>query len=155
MSSPQRRPIRLAADVYRESGRIFSVTIGTSPRRDVFNDIAFGLEGVRLLGELSFHKGIRVFAYCLMPDHVHVLVESHAGCPLPSFVGAWKSRCYHEWRERGNRRSFWQRSFYDHALRTEEELRATALYILSNPVRKRLVEDFHDYPLCGSFVFDL
>jgi len=28
-----------------------------------------------------------------------------------------------------------------------------AMYVLGNPVREGLVEDFHDYPLCGSLEF--
>ncbi len=51
--------------------------------------------------------------------------------------------------------SFWQRSFFDHALRQDEDMKRAVLYILGNPVRKGLVQHFHDYPLCGSFVFDL
>jgi len=155
MHLPQRRRLRLTASVYREPGRIFSVTLGTSPRAEVFRDVAFGLDSINLLGDLSHDKGNRVFAYCLMPDHVHLLVESLADSPLDSFVGAWKSQCYREWTRRGNRPSFWQRSFYDHALRKDEDLHAAALYILFNPVLKGLVAEFHDYPLCGSFVFDL
>jgi hypothetical protein len=31
----------------------------------------------------------------------------------------------------------------------------TALYILNNPVRKALVDDFHGYPLCGSLEWEL
>jgi putative transposase len=155
MKLPQRRLIRLDAGVYREDGRIFSVTIGTVPRTDIFQDINLGLESIRLLDELRTRRGNRVFAYCLMPDHVHLLVEGGADSPLPSFIGAWKSECYQARRRRGNIGRFWQRSFYDHALREADDLRAAAFYILSNPVRKRLVDDFHDYPLCGSFVFDL
>ncbi len=49
----------------------------------------------------------------------------------------------------------WQRSFFDHALRREEDLRKAAEYVLNNPVRDGLVEDRRDYPLCGSFEFDL
>ncbi len=52
-------------------------------------------------------------------------------------------------------RPFWQRSFYDHALRTDEDLVHTARYVLANPVRAGLVHDFRDYPLCGSLEFDL
>jgi len=31
----------------------------------------------------------------------------------------------------------------------------TARYIIQNPVRAGLVADLHDYPLCGSFEFEL
>jgi hypothetical protein len=42
-----------------------------------------------------------------------------------------------------------QRSFYDHLIRKEEDLRQIAEYILNNPVRKGLVQRCEDYPYCG------
>ena len=155
MTEHRRKTIRLDPCVYREPGRVFSVTIGTSPRSDVFGDVEFGRACVDLLRTLSVERGNRVFAYCLMPDHVHLLVGTGPRAPLPDFVAAWKSGCYRERRRRGDASPFWQRSFLDHALREAEDLRTAALYILGNPVRRGLVDDFHDYPLCGSFEFEV
>ena len=155
MTYPERRAIRLKQPVYREPGRAFSVTIGTAPRRAVFVDIAFGLECVHLLRETCAKATAQGYAYCLMPDHVHLLIGVGNRMDLTRIVGAWKSLCYQTRRRRGHERRFWQRSFYDHALRDDEDLRIAARYILENPVRAELVADFHDYPLSGSFVFDL
>jgi hypothetical protein len=41
--------------------------------------------------------------------------------------------------------SLWARSFYDRAIRDEEDLRKMCEYILGNPVRAGLVEDADDY----------
>jgi putative transposase len=90
-----------------------------------------------------------------MPDHVHLLVGVPRGSSLPAVVGAWKSRCYRAWRESGSPITFWQRSYFDHALREEESLNTVANYILNNPVRAGIVERFEDYKLCGSLEFDL
>ena len=90
-----------------------------------------------------------------MPDHVHLLVSVPATRPLSKLVGEWKSRCYQIRRKHGNLKSFWQRSYFDHGIRASEDLRTVAEYILQNPVRAGLVSDHHDYPLCGSFEFDL
>ena len=86
-----------------------------------------------------------------MPDHVHLLPQI-GEMPLPTFVQAWKSRCYRLRRAGGTAGRFWQRSFYDHALRSEEDLRRAAEYILANPFRKGLVGDGGTYPLAGSMV---
>jgi len=40
----------------------------------------------------------------------------------------------------------WQEGFHDHALRREEDLQATARYIIGNPVRAGLVPSVRDYP---------
>jgi REP element-mobilizing transposase RayT len=89
-----------------------------------------------------------------MPDHAHLLVGVTELLPLPKLVGTWKSRCYRAARQQGRMQPFWQRSFYDHALRTDEDLVRTARYVFANPVRAGLVLDSHDYPLCGSLEFD-
>ena len=155
MPEQRRRQIRLPIEAYAESGRVFSVTVGTAPKVPIFADLAFGLECVRLLRKLRDSLGNPVYAYCFMPDHVHLLLGVSSGASLGKIVGAWKSRCYQLRRFRGHEARFWQRSFYDHGLRTDEDLNAAALYILHNPVRAGLVQDFHDYPLCGSFEFEL
>jgi putative transposase len=131
------------------------VTIGTNPRAPVFADLVFGRECIEALRALADSRGHQVYVYCLMPDHVHLLIGVGAQESLIGFVQAWKSQCYRRRRTLGHPAVFWQRGFWDHALRTDEDIRAAALYILCNPVRKGLVDDFRAYPLCGSFVFEL
>lgn len=47
---------------------------------------------------------------------------------------------------RGTSGPFWQKGFHDHALRKEEDLTATARYIVANPLRAGLVQRVGDYP---------
>jgi REP element-mobilizing transposase RayT len=90
-----------------------------------------------------------------MPDHAHLLIGVGSGADLCRLVGSWKSRCFLARRVAGNSTRFWQRSFYDHAIRGDEDLLAAARYVLENPVRAGLVKDYREYPLTGSFEFDL
>jgi putative transposase len=147
--------MRLPSAVYTEPGRLFSITIGTSPRLPVFADIPFGRECVNLLKDLRDKKGLRVYAYCLMPDHVHLLAAMTSRESISSAVRSWKSLCYRERYRRGNSVRFWQRSFFDRALRDDADFLDAAMYILGNPVRAGIVKEFHDYPLCGSLEFEL
>jgi REP element-mobilizing transposase RayT len=89
-----------------------------------------------------------------MPDHVHVVLEIGRGASLAEVVGAWKSLCYLARSRRGHPEGFWQRSFYDHGIRTAESLRINARYVLNSPVRAGLVEEAREYPFCGSLEFD-
>ena len=150
----RRKRIRLGPSAYGSS-YVFSVTIATQGRGDIFRDISFGLDCIYILRVLRRESGCPIYAYCLMPDHVHLLVGTSAKTPLPRFVGAWKSRCYRAGRLRGYVDPFWQRSFYDHAIRADEDLRVAARYVLANPVRAGLVSDFRLYPLCGSMEFEI
>ena len=152
---PERRSIRLPAPVYADPGRAFSVTVGTSPRRSVFHDVDFGRRCIDDLAAIREERRVPVYAYCLMPDHVHLLIGVDTTAPLSAVIGIWKSRCARAWRERNRSASFWQRGFYDSVIRTHEDLRRAALYILENPVRAGLVEDYRNYPLAGSMEFDL
>ncbi len=133
---------------------VFSVTIVTVRRDPVFADLAFGRRCVDLLAATLGRFGAVGYAHCLMPDHAHLLLGVGTGS-LVDVVADWKARCFHTRRERGEMEPFWQRSFWDHGLRGDEGLIETALYILNNPVRAGLVEDWRQYPLCGSTLWDL
>ncbi len=76
-----------------------------------------------------------------MPDHLHALISFHPSPkPIQTIIKKWK-----EWtsKEIGIR---WQRDFFEHRLRRDENRREKADYILANPVRKNLVTDPKDWP---------
>ncbi len=107
-------------------------------------NLEFGSACVAVLRGLRTATGAPVHAYCLMPDHVHLLVGASETISVVAFVQRWKSLCYREWVALGHQpRSPWQRSFWDHGLRVDEDLIAVAKYILRNPVRAGMVDDFH------------
>jgi REP element-mobilizing transposase RayT len=83
-------------------------------------------------------------AACLMPDHLHWLVLPEEGSPS-SFVARFKSFSTHAARRTGHKGRLWQRSFYDHVVRRNEGCREIARYILANPVRAGLVNDWRGY----------
>ncbi len=43
-------------------------------------------------------------------------------------------------------RPTWQKGFYDHALRKDEDIKSVARYIIANPLRAGLVQTIGDYP---------
>jgi len=43
--------------------------------------------------------------------------------------------------------ALWQRAYYDHAIREDEDIRKIARYIISNPLRSGLVSDIGKYSL--------
>jgi putative transposase len=144
----------MVPSVYRAPGQVFSVTIATAARSPFFTDVAFGHECVSLLRAAREAGRFCLYAYCLMPDHVHLLVGIGPGSDLTAEIGRWKSLCTLARRRRGLADAMWQRSFYDHALRKEEDVRVAARYILENPVRAGLVSRIEEYPLSGSFEFE-
>lgn len=95
-----------------------------------------------------------VYAYCVMPDHVHILVQgAGAASDLLEFVKEFKQRveCGLRW-VRG--RELWQKKFYDRILRPRDSLDRIAAYIWMNPVRKGLCRAATEYRYSGSCVVD-
>lgn len=81
----------------------------------------------------------RLLAWCIMPNHVHVLIEMCDGWPLDDILHTWKSYTAHE-ANRMLRRTgpFWFREYFDRFIRNEEHYRNTVEYIINNPVKTGL-----------------
>ena|ERR1700720_1965001 len=81
----------------------------------------------------------RIYAWCVMPNHVHTLfriLESHK---LAEILHAWKSfSATRANRLLGRSGGFWQREYYDHLVRSEDEFYRIVNYIAENPNRARL-----------------
>jgi 1-hydroxy-2-methyl-2-(E)-butenyl 4-diphosphate synthase len=77
-----------------------------------------------------------LLAWCVMPNHVHVVVRTYAGEELEKTLHSWKSFTAHEINKlRGERGSVWQKESYDHLIRDGDDLRNQVLYVLNNPRR--------------------
>ena len=149
------KKIRLPESLYQEEGRVCLITICARNRELIFGNVALGLACVDLLKTCAENRGITIYVYCFMPDHVHLLLAPSAGGDVIGFVRGFKGASTRlAWRF-GIGPRLWQRSFYDHFLRREEVLENTAQYILNNPVRKGMVERYQDYPLAGSWALQL
>lgn len=72
----------------------------------------------------------------VMPDHLHLLVTLGDTIALSSAIRLFKGRLTSLMRKHG---AAWQQNFFDHRLRTDEELLPVFLYIFLNPYRKGLV----------------
>ena len=93
-------------------------------------------------------------AYCLMPDHLHLLIEgAGANANALSFVRLFKSRTAFEFRKHSQLR-LWEMSFYDRILRSADAIEDVAIYIWSNPVRKGLCSRPEQFPFSGSQTID-
>ena len=143
---PKRKHIRLHDDVYKSEQQYFSITIATNNRNKYFTNPETAILTVKLITDTYLTKQAILVAYCLMPDHLHLLIAPNK-LSLVRVIQAWKSYSTKMIQKHLKiSGSIWQRSFYDHALRKEEDLGKVANYILENPVRKELVKDWRDYP---------
>ena len=107
--------------------------------------------------ELLLHAAVRYSvwcpAYCLMPDHLHLvwmgLRRESDQLNAMKFLRAELEPALGQGRE-------WQHQAHDHVLREEERKRnafaATCFYVLENPVRGKLVGSARDWLFSGAVV---
>ena len=86
-------------------------------------------------------KRYRLIAWCIMPNHVHVLIETFVRYPLDKVLHSWKSYTAQEANNLLNRSGpFWARDYYDRYIRDDKHFRQTVAYIDQNPVKAKLVK---------------
>ena len=145
---------------YNANGAYF-VTICTQDRKKILSTIvgggAFDAPNVILtnVGEIARKHiinsnripGLTIDKYVIMPDHIHLILlvnetavkgTSRAPSPtnalIPHFVSTFK-RFYH--RDLGA--AIFQRSYYDHVIRNQEDYDQIWQYIENNP-RKQILQ---------------
>ena len=153
---PKRKQNRLQEYNYSADGWYF-ITICTKGRIPILSRIVgsdiLGAPQVQLLpcGKIveknlqqlqTFYVNIKVEQYVIMPNHVHMILSvSNNGAPgmspptkqcatIPLFVATLKRFCNKEFGEQ-----IWQRSFYDHIIRDQNDGAEISRYIYENPIK--------------------
>jgi len=129
---------------------LYSLTICTRARARVFVTSDAVLPVVSQLLHVACVERFSVVAYCVMPDHLHILTGGNSPTSnLARFVRTFKQRTSFEWKQRTGD-TLWQRSYFDRVLRSEEDVIGVVRYLLENPVRAGLVQRPEDYAYLGS-----
>jgi putative transposase len=119
----------------------YSITKTVEWRRPV---IAADRTAQVLIGSWAYLRSsdrIKVFAFCIMPDHYHLMLCLMPGQNLSKVMedsGKFTAREINNLI--GGQGQFWQNGFHDHCCRDTDDLHELCLYIEHNPVRKQLVE---------------
>jgi REP element-mobilizing transposase RayT len=95
-------------------------------------------------------KNFSVPAYCIMPDHCHLLLqgldESSDFLRLMKSLKIKTSRRFCQ----DERQQLWQHAYFEHILLRPEEIQSVAWYIWLNPVRKGIANQPEAYEYAGS-----
>jgi tRNA threonylcarbamoyl adenosine modification protein (Sua5/YciO/YrdC/YwlC family) len=84
-------------------------------------------------------KRYHLIAWCIMPNHVHVIVRPMPKHTLSEILHTWKSfTAQHANRLLHREGKFWQPESYDHLIRNEQNLRNQVRYLLENPKKAGL-----------------
>ena len=158
---PKRKNIRLKDFDYSQNGCYF-ITICTHKRQKLFGEIV----GETLCGlpckmiEKWFNEienkftDVKICDYVVMPDHVHFIISKtgdhmdqstgdHIGSPLPDIVGWFKTMTTNEYIKRVKEQEYlpfyqkvWQRGYYEHIIRDENDYMVKSKYIMNNIYKK-------------------
>ena len=168
---PCRKTIRLQSYDYSQAGAYF-VTICTAQRQPLFgkiiplpsNAVGAGPRPARVelspYGEIvaqiwddlpNHNSGLSLGPFIIMPDHIHgiLILEGRAGLgpaptSIPELVRQLKSFSARKINKISNepKRAIWQRDYYEHILRNQQDCDEAAGYIAGNPVRRLEREGF-------------
>jgi REP element-mobilizing transposase RayT len=128
-SDPRRAELRKRISQYEDSGQ------GSCRLRD--ERIAALVENALLHFD---GQRYRLIAWCVMPNHVHVLIEAWEAWPLAGIMHSWKSYTSHRANQILKRSGdFWFREYFDRFIRDDRHFAKALLYIEENPVKAGLV----------------
>jgi DNA-binding Lrp family transcriptional regulator/REP element-mobilizing transposase RayT len=158
-----RKQIRLTHSDYSQNGAYF-ITLCTFNRECLFGEIQNGVMIPNNYGKIvieewykseSIRNEIELDEFVLMPNHIHgilsidrrgdrLVTQNHAQGPrsksLSSFIAGFKSTVTKQINNIRNTPgiSVWQRNYYEHVVRNEDDLSQTREYIVNNPMKRAL-----------------
>jgi REP-associated tyrosine transposase len=145
--------IRLRPEDY-VGRRVYFVTLCCAGRRRAFGDEEKGQQILKELIAWSARWKFTLHAYCVMPDHLHLVAEgAEPGCDLLKFIHSFKQRTGFPYKQVCGQQ-LWQGRFYERILRREDRVEDVACYVWWNPVRAGLCSKPKEYPLSGSQTID-
>lgn len=93
----------------------------------------------------------RLIAWCIMPNHVHVVIEPIADHGLGAIVKSWKSFTATQANRILDRTgAFWAPDYFDRFMRDDDQLSATIAYVEANPVAAGLAPDPKAWPFSSA-----
>lgn len=146
---PKRKQMHLVNFDYTDTNVAYFLTICTYEKKAYFKnpEIAQYIDK-----EIDYRSRVvdevTMFAYCIMPDHVHLLLKLNEGYgkSLSNWVAAFKRYNARILSMMCEIKPLWQANYYEHVVRKDESLKSIAEYIVNNPVRKNLVQEWREYP---------
>lgn len=149
---PTRKKLRIEDYDYTSAGAYF-ITVCTAKRENLFwfdvgaDSIRPSCVSLSEIGALvekavlqipEHYENISVDKYCIMPDHIHLIVRicsDDNGLPLSApdistVIGSMK-----RWVSRQAGRPIWQKSYFDHVVRGQRDYDEIWQYIENNPLK--------------------
>ncbi len=152
---PKRKTNRMENYDYSTPGAYF-ITVCTANREKLFWN-SVGADIIRpqnaplsaigkiveqgILQMASHYENVTVDKYCVMPDHIHLILRIESDIDgrmisaptVSTVVGSMK-----RWVSKQVDRAIWQKSFYDHRIHNQQDYNEIWQYIENNPLKYTL-----------------
>ena len=89
------------------------------------------------------YKNITVDSFAIMPNHIHMIlsVESNEEIKISQVVSYFKSYVSREYNKKTKKKNdIWQKSFYEHVVRNDDDYKRILEYVVYNPMKWKLDE---------------
>ncbi len=136
--------------VYGEQKRLFAATdefLDTNPNGPYWlreQAVAEIVANELLLHDAQWYT---LWSYCIMPNHVHVLLTLHEKAPtltkIMQNIKGYSAQKANKLLSLSGQ--FWERESYDHVVRKDGEFGRILNYILQNPVKAKFVKAWPDW----------
>ena len=153
MKTIREKPHRLPREHYRGNVTV-AFTLCLRPREPLFISAPIVNVFADYLRSAADKCDVQMI-YTFMPEHLHVISmgrseESDGLTSIEIFkqTTGW-------WLRNRQPEVQWQKSFWDRIARSTYEEAQAAWYLVNNPVRRGLVEEWTDYPFTGGIGLDL
>jgi len=132
--------------IYIEEGVYHLLTRGNN-KQLVFKDKEDFEAYKSILKQLKEEQIFGLYHYCLMSNHVHLIVETNKMTKLSKMMKRLNLFYYNHYKKRyGYTGHFWQDRFKSLLIQKDEYLLTCGLYIERNPVRAKIVDSAAKYP---------
>lgn len=145
---PKRKANRLANYDYSQNGAYF-ITICVKDKEPILsrikfnsiypNEIMLSKLGAIVANEiLNIEKrfdNAKILDYVIMPNHIHLIIQlDDCSCSLGQIIGSFKSIATLQSKKIGySNDKLFQRNYYDHIIRNEDDYLTKSNYIKNNP----------------------
>lgn len=115
-------------------------------RQDIFLDDSDKDKYLELISRFKEDHPLSLFHYCLMTNHIHLLLETNNKTDLPTFMKRLNLAYFHHFKKKyGYAGHFWQDRFKSFLIEQDNYLLVCGKYIELNPVRAKMVDDPSEY----------
>lgn len=152
---PGRAAIPIAAEESRSrrlshswtEGETYLLTSVTRERHPYFESASNALLFMQVLRFYRTRFEMQLFAYVLMPDHFHLLVQRGDTMNPSVLIRDLKRGVAFaiNSRDRARGRTIWQEGYHDRRIRSERGFYQALEYIANNPLLAGLAESMEDY----------